>query len=170
MAIIFRVTTVPTSVVTKEQAPAPAVPHTVEVDVSNSRGIIDALTLANPGDTIMVPPGDFLGPLILKDGVNIVAKVPRQSILHSDPTATARQGIGLIARSVRDASVTGISIAADDTHPLTTGALLADSSVTLENLEISGAVYSGVRIEGDSQARLIENFIHGNGGCRSLNR
>ena len=43
--------------------------------------------------------------------------------------------------------------------------LLVDSSVELSNSDISGAVYSGVRIEGEGKARLVENFIHANGGA-----
>ena len=163
--LVFQVTSVPAPTVAKEQATAPTPPRTIEVSASDARGIIDSLTLANSGDTISVPPGEYLGPLLLKEGVNIIAKLPRQSTVRSDPASTAELGIAIVARSVQNATITGLRVAADDTHPLKTGVLISDSSVKLENLDISGAVYSGVRIEGSSQSHLLENFIHGNGGA-----
>lgn len=161
--VVFQLTSVPQTA--KLHVPTAVPPHVIEVNASDARGIIDALSLANPGDTISVPPGEFLGPLLLKDGVDIVAKTARETTVRCDPAATAEQGIALIARGVHHSSVRGLRIAADDTHPLKTGALLSDSSIDLENLDISGAIYSGVRIEGDSHPRLTENFIHANGGA-----
>jgi serine/threonine protein phosphatase PrpC len=152
----------PVVVVTPALPPAE---HVIEVGASDARGIIDALVTAQSGDTISVPPGEFLGPLLLKDGVAIIAKTSRQSILRCDPAAPAEQGIGMVARSVHKAVVKGFKIAADDTHLLKTGVLLVDSSVELDDLDISGAVYSGVRIEGDSKPRLMDNFIHQNAGA-----
>jgi serine/threonine protein phosphatase PrpC len=163
--VVVRVTTVPAAPVAKPETPVATQSQMIEVNASNARGIIEALNSAVSGDTISVPPGDYLGPLQLKDGVDIVAKVPRLVIVRSDPAATSDQGTGIVARSVRKALVNGITLAADDTHPLKMGVLLVDSSVELADLDISGAVYSGVRIEGDGKPKLIENFIHANGGA-----
>jgi serine/threonine protein phosphatase PrpC len=163
---IVRVTSVPAPGSPREQpAPAAARSHIIEVSPSNARGIIDALNQAVNGDTISVPPGDFLGPLILKDGVNIIAKVPRQSVIRSDAAAVSEQGAAIVARGVHDAVVNGLKITADDTHPLKTGIIVVDSSVVLANLDISGAVYTGIRIEGNAKPYLADNFIHGNGGA-----
>jgi hypothetical protein len=147
------------------QVPANAGSRTIEVSATDARGLIEALDTAVSGDTISVPPGEYLGPLILKDGVDILAKVPRQSVVRCDPAATAEQGIGIVARGIQKSIINGLKIASDETHPLKTGVLIVDSAVQLVNLDISGAVYSGVRIEGDSKPYLIENFIHGNGGA-----
>jgi parallel beta-helix repeat protein len=137
----------------------------IEVNASDSRGIIEALSSAVSGDTISVPPGEYLGPLQLKEGVDIVAKVPRLAIIRSDAAGTSDQGSAIVARGIHSSLVNGLTIAADDTHPLKDGVLLVDSSVELANLDVSGAVYSGIRIEGDGKPRLIENFIHANGGA-----
>ena len=162
--VVVQTTTTPV-VITKEQPPAVVASHTIEVNPSDAHGIIDALTTATSGDTISVPPGDFFGPLLLKTGVDIVAKTPRQSFVQSDPAAVAEQGIGMVARSVHNSKVTGLTIAADEAHPLKIAVLLVDSSVELANMDISGAASSGVRIEGDSKPHLLENFIHNNGGA-----
>ena len=162
--IIVRVTTVPSTPVQTTQIPSVIKP-TLEVNASDARGIIDALNLAVSGQTIVVPAGEFLGPLILKEGVDIVAKDPRQTIVRSDPSAAAEPGLAIVARGVEKALVNGLRVASDETHPLRTGVLLKDSSVELMNLDISGAIYSGVRIEGRSSAGLKECFIHNNGGA-----
>jgi len=156
--IIIRVTTVPPAQPVK-------VSHTIEVNAADARGIMDALNTAVSGQTILVPPGEFLGPLILKEGVDIVAKDPRQTVVRSDPSAAAEQGIAIVARGVQKALVNGLRVASDDTHPLHTGVLVVDSSVDLVNLDISGAAYSGIRIEGDSKPRVAECFVHLNGGA-----
>jgi hypothetical protein len=163
--LIVGVTSVPPVPALASQPAAVTPAHTVEVSASDARGIIDALSTAEPGETIVVPPGEFLGPLLLKEGVDIVAKVPRQTIVKSDPAATAEQGLGIVSRGVQKALIDGIRVAADDTHPLKTGVLVMDSSVKLRNLEVSGAVYSGIRIEGISKPYIEECFIHGNGGA-----
>ncbi len=139
--------------------------HTIDVNSADARGIIDALSTAVSGDTVLVPPGEFLGPLLLKDGVSIVAKDPRSTVVRSDPAATADEGIAIVARGVQKSIVNGLRIAADDTHPLKTGILLVDSSVELVNLDISGAVFSGIRMEGVSNPRIEACFIHSNGGA-----
>jgi serine/threonine protein phosphatase PrpC len=157
--IIIRVTTVPAP------AAAAVISHTIEINAADARGIMDALNTAVSGQTILVPPGEFLGPLILKEGVDIVAKDPRQTVVRSDPSAPAEQGIAIVARGVQKALVNGLRVASDDTHPLHTGVLLVDSSVDLVNLDISGAAYSGIRIEGDSRPRVSECFVHANGGA-----
>jgi serine/threonine protein phosphatase PrpC len=148
----------------KEQ-PATPVRNVIEVNAADAHGIIDALAGAVSGDTISVPPGTFAGPLLLKDGVEILAKIPHESIVQCDPASVSEPGIAIVARSVHKAAVTGLTIAADETHPLKTGVLLVDSSVELAKMDISGALNSGIRIEGDSKPHLLENFIHNNGGA-----
>ena len=160
--IIVHLTTVPAASIASAQT-TPR--HTIEVAASDARGIIDALNVAVPGQTILVPPGEFLGPLILKDGVDIVANDPRQTVIRSDPSSPVEQGIAIVARGVSKAVVNGLRIASDDTHPLRTGVLLVGSSVNLVNLDISGAVFSGIRIEDHSTPRVTECYIHSNAGA-----
>ncbi len=161
--MIVHATTVPGAM--KDQPVAAPVSHVIEVNSSNARAIIDALATAASGDTILVQPGEYLGPLVLKDGVDITAKTPGESVVRCDPAATAEQGTGIVVRGVHKASVNGLKLAADDTHPLKTGVLIVDSSIELDNMDISGAIYSGVRIEGDSRPYLHDDFIHGNAGA-----
>jgi hypothetical protein len=160
--IIVRVTTVPPAPAPAVQVPAATV-RTVEVNAADARGIIDALNVAEAGETISVPPGEFLGPLIVKEGVDIIAKEPQKTIVRSDPASTTEPGIAIVSRGVQKATISGLRIEADETHPLKIGVLLVDSSVHLVNLDVSGAVYSGIRMEGVSSPRVEGCFIHANG-------
>jgi hypothetical protein len=147
-----------------EPSPAPHLPQTIAVNPADPLGITSALAAAQPGDTISIPPGNYLGPLQLKEHVNLIATVPRQAVLRSDPSSSPDPGIALAAHSLAVARVSGLRIIGDNTHPLHTGILLADSSVELEDCEVSGAIETGIRIEGDSHPLLLGNFVHGNVG------
>jgi parallel beta-helix repeat protein len=148
----------------KIEPPVQHSPQTIAVNPADPLGITSALAAAQPGDTISIPPGNYLGPLQLKEHVNLIATVPRQAILRSDPSSSPDPGIALAAHSMAVARVSGLRIMGDDTHPLRTGILLANSSVELEDCEVSGAVEAGIRIEGDSHPLLLGNFVHGNVG------
>lgn len=149
---------------TRQDARALHVPRDVAVDSADSLGIIKALAAAQPGDTINVPPGEYLGPILLKDRVAIIAKPARQAILHSDPASTTDSGVAIVARGVNEARVKGLRVAGDEAHPLRTGLLIDDSSIEAEDLDISGAIDSGIRIAGDSHPLVLGNFVHSNSG------
>jgi PPM family protein phosphatase len=119
----------------------------ISVDSSDSRGIINAIAAAHPGDTIKIPPGQYLGPLVLKERLALISMVPHAAVIKSDPTATANSGIAIVARNVRGARVQGLRIVGDETHPLRVGIYALDSSVQLQDVQISGAIDSDVRIE-----------------------
>ncbi len=136
----------------------------VMVDPSTPSGLATALAVARPGDTIDVPPGQYTGPLNMKDHVSIRATVPGRAVIVSDPASEADPGLALTARGVSDARVTGLRIIGDEAHPLRVGALISSSSVNLEDVEVSGAVEAGIRIEGSSDGVLLANFVHANLG------
>ncbi len=143
-------------------------PAHITVNAADPRGIIQALSAAIQGDTVEIPPGEYLGPLILKDQVNVVSTVPGQAILRIDPAAP--EGVAVIARGVREARFEGVRIAGDATHPLRTGMWIADSDVELDNVDVSGASEAAVRIDGTSKPLLLANFVHGNSGAGVLIR
>ena len=129
----------------------PHPPSTLGVNPSDPRGIVRALSSARPGDTVEIPPGEFLGPVELKDGVNLIGRTPGETILRSPDG-----GVALLARGIRNARVAGLRIVG--------GILVSGSAVELDDLDISGARDAAVRIEGSSQAVLLANHIHDNPG------
>jgi hypothetical protein len=143
---------------------APHTPKEIPVDAADSLGIEKALASALPGDTIVVPPGDYLGPLLLKDRVNIVAQSSHHVVVRSDPAAVSDTGIAIVARGVKEGHIKGLHLTGDETHPLRIGLLIADSSIEAEDVEISGALDSGLRIEGDSHPLVMGSSFHSNSG------
>ncbi len=139
-------------------------PAHIAVNPNDPLGITSALNLAIAGDTVEVPPGQYLGPIQLKEHVNVIGIVPGQAIVRSDPASTTDAGLGLIGRGIRDVRVSGLRIYGDDTHPLRVGILIANSSIEVDDTDVSGATDAGIRIEGSSQGTLLANFIHANPG------
>jgi serine/threonine protein phosphatase PrpC len=142
----------------------PHTPREILVDASDSLGIEKALGDALPGDTIVVPPGDYLGPLELKDRVNIVAQSAHHVVIHSNPAAASDPGIDIVARGVKEARIKGLHLMGDQAHPLRTGLLISDSSIEAEDIEIADALDSGLRIEGDSHPLVMGSSFHSNAG------
>jgi serine/threonine protein phosphatase PrpC len=142
----------------------PHAPKDIPVDAADSLGIAKALASALPGDTIVVPPGDYLGPILLKDRVNIVAQSPHHVIVRSDPTSVNETGIAIVARGVKEARIKGLHLTGDETHPLRIGLLIADSSIEAEDIEVSTASEAGLRIEGDSRPLVMGSSFHANAG------
>ena len=150
--------------VPRQEVPAVHVPRDIAVNSADSLGIIKALAGAQPGDSIKVPPGEYLGPIVLKDRITIIAIIARQAVLHNDPASTTDPGVVILARGVNDARVKGLRVTGDETHPLRTGLLIDNSSIEAEDLDVSGAIDSAIRIEGDSHPLVLGNYLHGNSG------
>ena len=125
----------------------PAAAKTIKVEVADSRGIINALATAQAGDTIQIPSGQYLGPINLKEHVNLVSVVPHGVVIKSDPAATGDAGVAVIARDVHGVRLRGLRIVGDETHPLKTGVLVVNSSVQMEDVQVSGAIETDIRIE-----------------------
>lgn len=137
----------------------------IAVNPANARSIIEDLTMARPGDTLEVPPGEYLGPIQLKRNVNIIAMVPGRAVIRSDPASVTDPGIAIAAHGVQNGRIAGLRIAADDTHPLRTGILIDNSSIAVEDADVSGTIESGIRIADNSQGILLGNFVHENAGA-----
>jgi serine/threonine protein phosphatase PrpC len=141
-------------------APPPHIPREIPVEANNPAGIVKALQEALPGDTILVPAGDYIGPLVLKDRVNIVAQAPGRVVVRSAPPAANV----VEASGVKDARVKGLHLLADEAHPIRTGFSIANSSIEVEDVEVSGATECGMRIKGDSHPLVMASNFHNNNG------
>jgi len=91
--------------------------------------INDALAQAHPGDTVEVPAGEYREQITLREGVNVVSRVPLEAIVRR----------GVVSRNIKSARVSGLRILGDEADPLRDGVSLSDSDVTVEDCDISGA-------------------------------
>jgi serine/threonine protein phosphatase PrpC len=134
--------------------PAPVViaPRTIVA----SQGIAAAMAEARPGDTVEVPQGEYREQVRLKDGVTLRARVSREPILRAAPMSA---GPAVIAEGVKGARFTGFRILADRSAPLSTGILLRDSAVEIDDVEVKGAGV-GIEIRGTASPSVRASTIH----------
>jgi hypothetical protein len=140
-------------------------PVHIAVNADDARGIINAFSGALPGDIIDVPPGDYLGPLALKDGVSLIGSLSHRPIVRSDPASSANPGVAVIASGIHNARIESLEVVSDGTHPLRIGISVMDSTVKVVDSKVSGAIEAGIRIEGKSEAALLADVLSGNFGA-----
>jgi parallel beta-helix repeat protein len=132
-------------------APVRVVPRVIVA----SGSIATAMAQANPGDTVEVPPGEYREQVRLRDGVILRARAPRDVILRA---AAMSDGPAVIAEGVTGARISGFRILADAKMPLSTGILLRDSQVEIDDTEVKGAGI-GIAIHGSASPVLRGNSI-----------
>jgi serine/threonine protein phosphatase PrpC len=163
-------------------APAPA--NLAPRVIVATSGIAAAMAEARPGDTVEVPQGEYREQVRLKDGVTLRARVAREPILRA---AAMSAGPAVIAEGVKGGRFSGFRILADREAPLSTGILLRDSAVEIDDVEVKGAgvgieirgsaspavrasairdcLAEGILILGPSTPWLSHNLIQGNRGA-----
>jgi serine/threonine protein phosphatase PrpC len=142
------------------EAPSPR--HVLHVDPEATgpqalRTIAEALAQARPGDTVEVGPGDYTGPVLLKDGVSLVSRAPRGAVI--------RLPQGVAEPAVAADGVHGIRFAGFKIVGNATGLRLSNSAVEVENVEISGAATAGLEIAGSDRSSVRDSYIHDNPGA-----
>ena len=133
--------------------PAPVViaPRTIAVTTT----IAAAMAEARSGDTVEVPEGEYREQVRLADGVTLRARVPRDPKLRAAPM---NNGPAVIAEGVKGARLSGFRILADPGMPISTGILLRDSVVEIDDVEVKGAGI-GIEIRGSASPVLRANAI-----------
>ena len=133
--------------------------------VGSSRGakfttINEALAEARFGDTIELLGGEYREQIRLRDGLHLRSGISEAAIIRAAP-AYAGPAIAIIAQNIRNGSITGLRILADEKMPLAVGILLDDSDAEIDDSEIGGAG-TGVEIRGNSRPVIRANSIHDN--------
>ena len=117
--------------------------------------IASAIAAAHTGDTVDVLLGDYPEQVQLRTGVTVRSRVPLEAVLRGVPGST---GPAVLAQDVKDARIAGFQIIGDPHSPLSPAVLLANASVEVEGLEISGAAV-GIEIDGGNP-RVVGNSVH----------
>jgi serine/threonine protein phosphatase PrpC len=115
-----------------------------------------ALADAHPGDVIEVLSGEYRGQIALKTGVTVRSRIPREAVLRGAPGSDVPL---VLAEGVNGARISGFKILAAPDAPLTSGVLLNNSAVEVDDLEIAGAGV-GIEIRGEASPLLRANNIH----------
>jgi serine/threonine protein phosphatase PrpC len=117
--------------------------------------IAAALAEARANDIVEVLPGEYREQVNLKSGVNLRSRVPREARL----VTPVGNGPAVIAKDVHNVRITGFLIQGDAQALLSTGILLDNSSVEIDQVDIEG-VNVGIEIRGAASPTLSGNAIH----------
>ena len=118
--------------------------------------IAAAMSAARPGDTVEVPGGEYNEQVHLVSGVTLRSGVAREAVLRAAPLST---GPAVIADNIKDARFSGFRILAAKDLPISTGILIDNASVEVDDVEVEGAGI-GVEIRGTASPVLRANSIH----------
>jgi serine/threonine protein phosphatase PrpC len=152
------------------RAAIPASPARVLVvgttDGAQYSAIADALSQAQPGDTIELLSGEYREQVRLREGINLSSRVPHAAILRA-PAAATGTVTAITAENIKNVRVTGLRILADEKLPLAIGMLLTNSDIEVEDCEIGGAGI-GIEIRGTGTPILRANSVHDSTGSGIL--
>jgi PPM family protein phosphatase len=145
----------------REPAAVLIAPHVLSVGAAQDFSTIQAALLqAHSGDTIEVAPGEYRGPILLKDGITLISREPRQAILRppGDGSGPVVLGQDVAGARLIGFRVVGKATSAPKDTPVE-GIVLINSPVELTDMEIEGASV-GIDIRGAGGPILIGNGIH----------
>jgi serine/threonine protein phosphatase PrpC len=141
----------------RPQPVAVRAPQTFTVGANGLPSIASALAQAQNGDKIFVSGGEYREQLVLKSGVDIIARPPREATLRP-PATPGLLGV-VLAEKVEFTRLSGFNILADAGIPLSAGIVLTDSSVEIDDTEIAGPEV-GIVIRGGGRSNVRGNSIH----------
>lgn len=140
----------------------PVVSTTITVRPGES--IAAALRQAVAGTEVAVESGEYRERIELKTGVRVVSRVPHGASLRL-PVGASETDPAVVAFDVTGAELSGFRILGDAATPLGKGVIVRNSSVTLSDLEITGAQKAAVEYVGARGGSLFAGNFHDNPGA-----
>lgn len=134
------------------------------IRVAPTESIAAAIAAAEPGAEVLVEPGEYREQLRLKTGVRVTSRVPRAAILRL-PGGASETDAAVVAFDVSDVVFSGVRIQGDAATPLGAGIIIRNSTVSLNDLDISGARSAAIEYVGYGGGSLIGVDLHDNPGA-----
>jgi hypothetical protein len=125
------------------------------------------MSVARPGDTVRLEPGEYLEAVIVADGVDLVARQPgtvtikRPSTL--DPSVPA-----IAVGGTRGSRLNGLRVTPAVSAANLTGISIASGATTLELVEVTGAFSRGLALLADAVVTIAGSRIDVAGTAVSL--
>ncbi len=144
--------------------PEPRSPRVLIVQqaaVAEFATISDALASAQPGDTVVVGPGEYAEQIQLRSGVTVTSEMPHRAVIR--PPGGGESAPAVTADGVRGARLLGFQILGEQGRtPI--GVMVRNGEVELQDTRISGAMEAGVDVWGGTVVTLRANDISDNPG------
>jgi hypothetical protein len=111
-----------------------------------------------------VEPGEYREQLVLRDRIRVVSRVPRGAVLRLPATASEAQA-AVLADGLSAAELVGFRIVGDAATPLGVGLLVRNSSLSVLDVEITGATKVAVDVAQGADVSLVGSEIRDNPGA-----
>jgi hypothetical protein len=140
-------------------------PRTLLVSASGSgppsfQTIAAAMAAARPGDVVQLEAGRYAEQVIVKPGVDLVARTPGTAELVRSPNAPA-PWIGITARGVLGGRIYGIKILSTAALPMDAGLSISGHNWTIEAIEVDGNAAAGVDIMSAADVTMRDSVFDG---------
>jgi serine/threonine protein phosphatase PrpC len=133
------------------------------IRVTAGQSIAAAVLGAAPGTHVLVEPGEYREQIRLRTGVRLTSRVPRAATLRL-PGGASETDAAVVAFEVSDVDFSGFRIEGDAATPLGAGIVIRNSSVTVSDVDISGARNAAVEYIGSAGGSLVGGDLHDNPG------
>jgi serine/threonine protein phosphatase PrpC len=111
------------------------------------RSVAEAVQAADARDVVQIEPGEYAEALTLKDGVDLVARVPGSVTFVAPPGTSAATAITANGRSGN--RIEGIRIVGRPDRPIGMGFSLGGHNVTVNDVSVEGSVGVGIEVLND---------------------
>jgi len=123
-----------------------------------------AVAAAPAGAEVVVEPGEYREQLHLKTGVRVTSRVPRGATLRL-PGGASETDAAVVAFDVSNAAFSGFRIQGDAATPLGAGIVVRNSTVSLSDIDVSGADRAGIEYVGTGGGSVFGADLHDNPGA-----
>lgn len=152
------------SAIVPPRSPASGLSTSSTIRIAPGQSIAAAVAAAPVGMEILVEPGEYREQIQLKTGVRVTSRVPRGATLRL-PGGASETDAAVIAFEVSDAYVSGFRIEGDAATPLGAGILIRNSTVTVSDVDVSGARNAAVEFVGTGGGSLVGSDLRDNPGA-----
>jgi hypothetical protein len=131
-----------------DTADTAAPPRTLVVDAAGPEGytrIGDAIAAARPGDTVRVEPGVYAEHVVVRDGVDLSARLPGTVTIRRAPGPES-DAIGITAAGYVNTRIDGLRIESTSDAPLDVGIRVLGQDVAVGSVELSGPMRTAVDV------------------------
>ncbi len=132
--------------------------------VGANESISAAIGRAASGSQVVVEPGEYREQLRLRDGVRVVSRVRRGATIRL-PAAASEGDAAVVADGISGAELAGFRIVGDAATPLGVGLLVANSALSIVDVEITGATKVAIDFADGGGAVLVGSDIRDNPGA-----
>jgi serine/threonine protein phosphatase PrpC len=145
--------------------PSVFLPAAGQRTVAAGGSIAEAMRDAPAGTEIVVEPGEYREQVTLLSGVRLRSRVPRGATIRLPAGVRDAADVAAVTvRNVSGAEIVGFRISGDSATPLPVGLLVQDSTVSIVNVEITGATRAAIQFAGAGASTLMASDIRDNPG------